>query len=139
MTYNPLHTHLSIFDLDNTLFLSKLGGKKREDYEQRLRAWLRELVGRGHVVAVASFNKEAESVLHTMGIRELFGNNVLTDTALSKRSMVEKLMGSYPAIPKANVTFYDDDFDSVLEVRAIGVNGINVAPMTGIRAVFAPP
>ncbi|KAI8588078.1 hypothetical protein BDZ88DRAFT_210127 [Geranomyces variabilis] len=68
----PKQHHLYIFDLDDTLYLWKLGPAARAAYEAKLRPYLERLSHEGATLAVASFNRNACKLLTSMGIRPLF-------------------------------------------------------------------
>lgn len=122
---------LYIFDLDHTLCLWWLGPACRAAYESRLRVFLKRLLNEGHVLTVASFNQQAEAVLSSMGLLSLF--HLVVTGRSEKVDLVVHICNLFPQITKENVHFFDDDDDSVIAVRAHGINGINVAPLTGIR------
>ncbi|KAI8825172.1 uncharacterized protein EV422DRAFT_564506 [Fimicolochytrium jonesii] len=122
---------LYIFDLDNTLYLGRAERHRRLQYERRLLPFLNNLAAHGHLLAVATFNTDAEVLLLNMGIRSLFDSVVQTARA-TKSEMVSSICSKYPYIPTHNVHYYDDDYDSVMDVRALGIRATNVAPLTGV-------
>ena len=119
---------LIIFDFDDTLCLWLLGPIAREKYETRLRAYLQREADSGTVLVVVSYNPDAEMRLVQMRIREHF-SRVIHEPQRPKADTVKDLItaGEY-----TNITYYDDDIDSVLGVRALGVTAINVAKRIGV-------
>ncbi|KAJ3164707.1 hypothetical protein HDU88_005142 [Geranomyces variabilis] len=143
----PKQHHLFIFDLDDTLYLWKLGPAARAAYEAKLRTYLERLRDDGATLAVASFNRNACRVLTSMGIRHLFSQVICpqelrtgplaADPALEfddedKASMVLRICNSFPDIPRENVRFFDDDVDSVEAVQALGIFATTVSARRGI-------
>ncbi|KAJ3132054.1 hypothetical protein HDU90_007606 [Geranomyces variabilis] len=140
----PKQHHLYIFDLDDTLYLWKLGPAARAAYEAKLRPYLERLSHEGATLAVASFNRNACKLLTSMGIRPLFSQVIcpqelrtgprVADPGLEfdnedKASMVLRVCNSFPDIPRENVQFFDDDIDSV-EAAGTGVWALKACTTT---------
>lgn len=123
---------LYIFDLDDTLYLGRASPRRRSEYEARLVPYLTKLHGDGHFLTVASSNCLAKKRLSEMGLLSLF-HMIISDETISKAIMVQRIRDAFPSVKLEDVTYYDDDFENVLSVSAIGVKAVNVAPLTGVR------
>ena len=121
--------------MDNTLYLWQLGPARRAVYEESLCTFLLTLRAAGHLLTVASSNAQAASFLSDMNIRSVF-HHISGDPTLEKLQMVMEICRMYPHVRKEDIQFFDDDDDSVIAVRAFGIQSMTIAPFTGIPAAL---
>jgi hypothetical protein len=84
---------------------------------------------------VASSNAQAAAILSDMNVWSLF-HHIIGDPTVEKREMVMEICRMYPHVRKENIQFFDDDDDSVIAVRALGIQSVTIAPFTGIPAAL---
>lgn len=131
-----------VFDLDDTLYLHDVSIEYREEYNIKIREFLKSLKDDGKIVCLATHNKSPYYYLHKMEIYGLFHEIIYEtkDVTSSKNSILEytnKKDMIQEILEKTNVTnedvvFFDDQSYNIDEVKSLGIASVHVSPKTGI-------
>jgi len=131
---------LTIYDLDNTLFLWEFHDGAIPDGEsafvQQLKEILRAQRETGVVLAITSRSNNFLEICRTMGICGYF-NSIITSTSISKLQMIREGLYTYPEISKNDVIFFDDDAIAAKKVQKLGVTSICVSQLRDILPYVA--
>jgi HAD superfamily phosphatase (TIGR01681 family) len=133
--YKCRKKQLVIFDFDNTIYLYKIPEKLRLEYERKLQLYFFDLCKNGTILAIASYNKDAEEMCRKMNIREYF-SIIVGDPSFyekgGKVSMMLNIQRKFPHVEKKDILYFDDDCDNVDDMRKYGVDSICVNSRKGI-------
>ena len=127
---------LVIFDLDDTLvhegFEDEKGFGENMLFKD-VKGILQYLTEKGHVLAVASHNEKAESVLQTCNIHQYFKVIVgYCPRSFEKTPLVEDVLNRVESMGRDDVIFFDDLSENVAELKRKGIRAKLVSWVHGV-------
>jgi HAD superfamily phosphatase (TIGR01681 family) len=130
--------NLYIFDLDDTLILSNyvgdldIGKKYEHTLGPETDKILQDLKNKNHIIALASYNSDAISLMHKFDILKYFDHAEAYYDGLNKLSHLNRIMDKYP-IPNDKIYFFDDLDENIATAHRLGIHGIKIDPNKCIR------
>lgn len=120
---------ISIFDLDDVLIHEGFDPPVLVDGVADL---LQAQLDRGHTLCIATHNTDAANVVAAAGLSKYFSQIVAYDDNTYKQSHVKKIMATHNVEP-IDVIFYDDVWENVKDVSALGVHSVVVDWRCGLQ------
>jgi HAD superfamily phosphatase (TIGR01681 family) len=158
MVINIKDKELIIFDLDDTLYLTRASIEIQNKYHKEIGKFLETLYNLGKKLVLVTHNAYPENILVNLGIRHLFtiiskpelidydrlhliekkptvSNLVICDRIVrlieNKDIMIARILEELK-IDKTKAIFFDDYFYNIEDVRKFGIESIHVSYARGI-------
>lgn len=134
-----------VFDLDNTLFLHKVGNIYREQYNKKLKNFLNYLKDNDKLLYIATHNFNPNIILYEMNILPSFFTGIIKETKdvwsnlntidqyTSKKDMILDILNNNKNFSKNDIIFFDDAIYNIKQVESIHVKSIYVQELNGIN------
>lgn len=136
MAKEPTKPRIVIFDLDDTLIHEGF-----EDYAhlgemllfKEVKSVLEYLKEKGHTLAIASHNEQAEFLLKSCNIHHFFEVVVgYCPPSFEKMPLVEDVLKCVQHMETSDVVFFDDLYENVTELKRKGIRAKMVSWEHGI-------
>ena len=131
---------LIIYDLDNTLNLYKLNPHPKRSYELKIGQILKNNHENNVIQCIVSCSVETHERhqdIKDIGIQNYINHTIFDSSSLDKNKSIKSILDLYPNISKNSVLFFDDDNDTIIAGRKLGINCINVGCRSGILPYFS--
>lgn len=133
-----------VFDLDETLFLSKVNLKYAEDYHKKIKVFLSYLKTNDKLLYIATHNSFPNGALNFLGINSILDgvikesrdvNPVANDIEdyTNKKDMILEILDNHKNLSTEDVVFFDDNVYNIKKVENINVKCVYVDNTVGIN------
>jgi HAD superfamily phosphatase (TIGR01681 family) len=132
-----------VFDLDNTLYLHKANFNYKEEYDEKVRTFLKELKMKNKILCILTHNRKPMMYLESMKIESFFDKIIfetrnicgLSANYISNYTPKDEMISIIIEEFKCNlneIIFFDDNSYNIKQIESIGIESIKVSPKDGI-------
>lgn len=133
-----------VFDLDETLFLSKVNLKYAEDYHKKIKVFLSYLKTNDKLLYIATHNRFPNGALNFLDINSILDgviketrdvNPVANDIEdyTDKKDMILEILDNHKDLSTEDVVFFDDNDYNIKKVENINVKCVYIDNTVGIN------
>lgn len=129
-----------VFDLDDTLYLHKVNINYKEKYDEKVRAFLKELKAKNKILCILTHNRRPMMYLKSMKIDKFFDKIVfetkdIFDKCITNYTPKNEMISIIIKEFKCNlneIIFFDDNDYNIKQIESMGIESVKVSPKHGI-------